>query len=138
MYRDGARRERFLFQGEQCLNQSVCVRAGRAAGLALWAGRKMSTAQLYTVVTLLVCERRWPWKPESFWLPSVLRTASAQKCSFTRQARVTSLVDRFVDSFRPAGYHLALAYDDALRSRLCGFRLSHHVMSRVLSHYIDL
>ena len=69
----------------------------------------MSTAQLYTVVTLLVCERRWPWKPESFWLPSVLRTASAQKCSFTRQARVTSLGDRCVDSFLPAGYHLALA-----------------------------
>ena len=60
-----ARRERFLFQGEQCSNQSVCVRACRAAGYALWAGRKMSTAQLYTVVTLLVCERRWPWKPES-------------------------------------------------------------------------
>ena len=69
---------------------------------------------------------------------SVLHAASPRSCSFTRQARVTSLVDRFVDSFRPAGYQLALAYDDALRSRLCGFRLSHHVMSRVLSHYIDL
>ena len=34
-----ARRERFLFQGEQCLNQSVCVREGRAAGYALWAGQ---------------------------------------------------------------------------------------------------
>ena len=30
VWRDGARRERFLFQGEQCLNQSVCVRAGLA------------------------------------------------------------------------------------------------------------
>ena len=41
VWRDGARRESFLFQGEQCLNQSVCVRVGRAAGLAaLWAGRK--------------------------------------------------------------------------------------------------
>ena len=58
MYRDGARRERFLFQGEQCLNQSVCVREGRAAGYALWAGRKMSTSQLYTGETLRACERR--------------------------------------------------------------------------------
>ena len=53
-----APRELFLFQGEQCLNQSVCVRAGLAAGLALWAGRKMSTAQLFTGETLLACERR--------------------------------------------------------------------------------
>ena len=68
VWRDGARRESFLFQGEQCLNQSVCVRAGCAAGLALWAGRKTSTAQLYTGETLLACERR-PWKAgELFWL----------------------------------------------------------------------
>ena len=33
VWRDGARRESFLFQGEQCLNQSVCVcaRAARPA-----------------------------------------------------------------------------------------------------------
>ena len=83
------------------------------------------------------CVRRHS-RPKPLAAASVLLAASPQKYSFTRQARVTSLVDRFVDSFRPAGYHLALAYDDALRSRLCGFRLSHHVMSRVLSHYIDL
>ena len=52
VWRDGARRESFLFQGEQCLNQSVCVRAGRAAGLALWAGRKTSTAQVNERETL--------------------------------------------------------------------------------------
>ena len=65
VWRDGARRESFLFQGEQCLNQSVCVRAGLAAGLALWAGRKMSTAQLYTWETLLACESGGRGKPES-------------------------------------------------------------------------
>ena len=60
-------RPRALFddQGEQCLNQSVCVRAGLAAGLALWAGRKMSTAQLYTWETLLACESGGRGKPES-------------------------------------------------------------------------
>ena len=54
----------FCFRESKCLNQSVCVRAGRAAGLALWAGRKMSTSQLYTGETLLACERRGG-KPES-------------------------------------------------------------------------
>ena len=43
-------RPRALFddQGEQCLNQSVCVRGPRGRLAALWAGQKMSTAQLYT------------------------------------------------------------------------------------------
>ena len=59
----------FLTTGRAVLiSKRVCVRAGRAAGLALWAGRKTSTAQLFTGETLLACERR-PWKAgELFWL----------------------------------------------------------------------
>ena len=45
---------------------------------------------------------------------SVLLAASPRSCCFTRQARVTSLGDRCVDSFLPAGYHLALAPSEGL------------------------
>ena len=68
VWRDGARRESFLFQGEQCLNQSVCVRAGRAAGYALWAGRKMSTAPQVTRVTLLAACAAVVESRSRFWL----------------------------------------------------------------------
>ena len=78
MYRDGARRERFLFQGEQCLNQSVCVRAGLAAGLALWARRKMSTAQLYTWETLLACENGGRGNRRAVWLVALTLALSSQ------------------------------------------------------------
>ena len=40
VWRDGARRESFLFQGAVLKSKRVCVRACRAAGYALWAGRK--------------------------------------------------------------------------------------------------
>ena len=55
VWRDGARRESFLFQGEQCLNQSVCVCA-RAARPATRCGLDENEycAALYGV-TLLVC-----------------------------------------------------------------------------------
>ena len=63
-----APRELFVSGRAVLKSKRVCVRAGRAAGLALWAGRKTSTAQLYTGETLLACERR-PWKAgELFWL----------------------------------------------------------------------
>ena len=52
----------FLTTGRAVLkSKRVCARGPCAAGLALWAGRKMSTAQLYTGETLLASERR-PWK----------------------------------------------------------------------------
>ena len=51
-----ARRERpraLLTAGRAVLkSKRVCVRAGRAAGLALWAGRKTSTAQVNERETL--------------------------------------------------------------------------------------
>ena len=58
VWRDGARRESFLFQGEQCLNQSVCVCA-RAARPATRCGLDENEycAALYGV-TLASCERR--------------------------------------------------------------------------------
>ena len=80
--RGGARRERFLFQGEQCLNQSVCVRAGRAAGLALWAGRKMSTAQLYTWETLLACESGGRGNRRAVWLVALTLRVEAERLRF--------------------------------------------------------
>ena len=55
----------FCFRESSAEIKSVCVREGRAAGYALWAGRKMSTAQLYTgnaaSLRALAVE-----KPESF------------------------------------------------------------------------
>ena len=58
VWRDGARRESFLFQGEQCLNQSVCVCA-RAARPATRCGLDENEycAALYGV-TLPACECR--------------------------------------------------------------------------------
>ena len=66
--RVGVRRESFLFQGEQCLNQSVCVCA-RAARPATRCGLDENEycAALYGV-TLPYSERRGCGLPELFWL----------------------------------------------------------------------
>mgnify|MGYP006864342228 CR=1 FL=1 len=72
-------------------SKRVCVREGRAAGLALWAGRKTSTAQLYTGVTLLACARR-PWKAgELIWLVALtlnIRLAKAPGAVIGRSGEI--------------------------------------------------
>ena len=47
-----APRELFVSGRAVLKSKRVCVRAGRAAGLALWAGRKTSTAQVNERETL--------------------------------------------------------------------------------------
>ena len=80
-------------------SKRVCVRAGRAAGLALWAGRKTSTAQLYTVVTLLACERRRLLLLELLWLVAVTLHAGARAAGPTR-LRVTATACMHTTGFR--------------------------------------
>ena len=52
VWRDGARRESFLFQGEQCLNQSVCARVPRGRLRVVGWTINRSTAQVNQRVTL--------------------------------------------------------------------------------------
>ena len=99
VWRDGARRESFLFQGEQCLNQSVCVcaRAARPAsrcGLdekrVLRSSYGGNAASLRAPALLLL---------ELLWLVAVTLHAGARAAGPTR-LRVTATACMHTTGFR--------------------------------------